>query len=64
MLEKVVDIEAKASLQPPSEIREIDSRYSKGYKLAKNDQDKTNQEHRNRNKNKSTQNPTSANNIS
>lgn len=33
MVEKVVDIEVKASVQPLLRIREIDSRCPKGYKL-------------------------------
>ncbi len=40
MGQKVVDIEAKASLQPPSGTREIDSRCPKRYKpLVKKDKD-------------------------
>ena len=34
MIEKIVNVEAKTGLQPSSETREIDSRYSKGYKLS------------------------------
>ncbi len=41
MVEKVVDVEIKVSLQLPSKTRKIDSRYPKGYKsLAKKDKDK------------------------
>lgn len=53
MVEKAVDIEAKTSLQPPFETKEIDSRCPKSYKLlVKKDKDKTHQEHRNGNKTK------------
>ena len=42
MVEKTVDVKAKASLQPPSGTRKIDSRYSKRYKLSvKKDKDNT-----------------------
>ena len=40
MIEKAVNIEAKASLQPPSETKKIDSKYPKRYKpLVKKDKD-------------------------
>ena len=44
---KAVDIEVKASLQPPFETRKIDFRYPKGYKpLVKKDNDDAYQEQR------------------
>ncbi len=53
MVEKAVDIEIKTSLKLPSEIRKINSRYSRGYKsLVKKDKDDNNWEHRDRNKDK------------
>ena len=33
MVEKTINTETKANLQPPSRTREIDSKYPKGYKL-------------------------------
>ena len=34
VIKKAVDTKIKANLQPPFKIREIDSKYSKGYKLS------------------------------
>lgn len=43
MVEKTINAETKASLQPPFGTREIDSRCPKGYKpLAKKNKDKAN----------------------
>ena len=43
MVEKAVNIEAKASLQPLSKIRKIDSKYPKDYRpLVKKNIDKAN----------------------
>ncbi len=53
VIEKVVNIEVKTSLQPLSKIREIDSEYSKGYKLTKKDKNKANWEYKYRDKAKS-----------
>ncbi len=46
-MEKAIDIELKASLQPLLDIRKVDSQYSKCYRLIKKDKDKnkTNWEH-------------------
>ncbi len=53
MVEKAVNVEAKASLQPPFWIKEIDSRWPKGYRSSvKKDKDNNNWEHRNEDKNK------------
>ncbi len=47
MVEKTVDVEVKAKLQPPSRTREIDFKCSRGYKsLVKKDKDDANREHR------------------
>lgn len=61
---KAVNIEVKASFQPSSRTKKINSRYLKSYKPVKKDNDKANQDYWDRNKNKSTQNPISANNTS
>ncbi len=46
MVEEVVNVEAKANFQPPSETREIDSKYPGGYKLSvQKDKDDANREH-------------------
>lgn len=45
MIEKTVDVKAKASFQPSSKTKKIDFKYPKGYKLAKKDKDKTNWDH-------------------
>ena len=46
IIEKVVNAQAKTSLQPPFGTKKIDFRYSKSCKLlAKKDKDKTNQEY-------------------
>ena len=46
MVKKTVDVKAKASLQPHSMIREIDSKYPKKHKpLVKIDKDDTYWEH-------------------
>lgn len=39
VIEKTVNIESKASFQPPSRIKKINFIYSKGYKIAKKDID-------------------------
>ncbi len=53
MVEKTVNAEAKASLQPPSGTRKIDSRCSKGYRpLVKKDKDNTYWEQRDETSNK------------
>lgn len=62
-MEKTVNIEAKTSLQLPSKIRKIDFKCLKGYKLAKKDMDKANQNDQDKDKNKSTQNSTPTNNA-
>ncbi len=47
MVEKAVDVKAKASLQPPSGTRKIDFRCPKGYKPSvKKDKDDANRKHR------------------
>lgn len=33
MVEKAVNVEVKVNLQPPSETKEIDSKYPRGYRL-------------------------------
>lgn len=51
MVEKAVNVEAKASLQPLFKTRKIYSRYLKGYRpLAKKNKDKANQKHWEENK--------------
>ncbi len=48
MVEKSVNIKAKAKLQSPSKAKEIDSRYPRGYRLlVKKDKDNANWEHQN-----------------
>ena len=63
MVEKAVNIQAKASLQPSSRTRKINSKCPKGYRLlAKNKEDEVSQEHQNRDKNKTkSYNPIFAN---
>ncbi len=65
VVEKAVNAEAKASLQPPSGTREIDSRCPKGFRPSvKKDKDEANREHRDRDKDKDKakpHNPSSAN---
>lgn len=52
VVEKVINVKVKASLQPPFKTKEIDSRYPKSYKpLAKKDKNEANQEHGDRDKN-------------
>ncbi len=47
MVEKALDVEVKANLQPPSGTREINSRCPRDYRLSiKKDKDNVNQEHR------------------
>ncbi len=47
VVEKAVDVKAKANLQPLSRTREIDFRYPRDYKLlVKKDKDDANREHR------------------
>ncbi len=62
-VEKVVDVEVKTSLQPPSGIREIDFRCPKSYRPSiKKNKNNTNWEHRDRDKDKAkSHNPFSAN---
>ena len=46
MIKKAGDVEAKANLQPPFYVREIDSKCSKGYRpLVKKDKEDANWEH-------------------
>ena len=46
MVEKAIDIKEKASLQPPSKIKEIDSKCPKDYKPSiKKDKDKVTQKY-------------------
>ncbi len=53
MVEKTVNIKVKASLQPPFGIREIDSRYLRGYmSLVKKDKDNANWEYQDKDKDK------------
>ncbi len=52
VVEKAVDAEAKASLQPPSETEEIDSRCPKGYRPTKKDE--SSRDHRDGDKAKSS----------
>lgn len=53
MVKKAINTKAKASLQPSSGTREINSRYPKKYKpLVKKDKNDANQEHRNEVSNK------------
>ena len=53
ILEKAVNVKAKASLQPLLGTRKIDSRYLKGYRpSAKKEKNKANQKHRDENNNK------------
>ena len=53
MVEKIINVEVKVSLKSSSEIRKIDSRCPKGYKLsAKKEKDKTSQKHQDRDKDK------------
>ncbi len=63
-MEKTVNKEIKASLQPPSRTKKIGSRYPNGYRLSKNDKIKAHQDYWNGDKNKSIQHPTLANNTS
>lgn len=43
IIEKAVNVEAKAAIQPPSKTKKIDSRYPKSYRLsAKKDKDENN----------------------
>ena len=53
IIEKAVNTEVKASLQPLFETKEINSKYSKGYKLsAKKKKDEASQEYQDGNKDK------------
>lgn len=63
VMEKTVDAESKASLQPLSGIREIDSRCSKSYRLSsKKEKDEVSREHRDEDKDKvKSHNPLSTN---
>ena len=45
VIEKTIDVEAKASLQLSSETREIDPKYPKNRPLVKKDKNKTYWEH-------------------
>lgn len=54
LIEKVINIKVKASLQPSYKIMEINFRYPNDYKpSAKKDKDKTNWNHQDRDKTKS-----------
>ena len=54
MVEKAVNVEIKANLELPSDIKEINFRHLKDYRpTTKKDKDKANWEHQNRNKAKS-----------
>ncbi len=53
VVKKVINVKVKASFQLPSGIREINSRYPKGYRLTKKNKDKANWEHQNGDKTKS-----------
>ena len=47
MVEKAGDVEAKANLQPPFYVREIDTKYPKGYRPSvKKDKKDANREYR------------------
>lgn len=63
MVKKAIDTEAKASLKPFFEIRKIDSRCLKNYRLLpKKKKDEASQEYRNKDKDKAkSHNPLSAN---
>lgn len=63
MIEKTINVKAKASLQPLSKIREISFKYLKSYRLVKKDKDKANWVlwNQDENKNKFTQNSTPIN---
>lgn len=53
MVEKAIDVEVRASLQPLSGTREVDFRCPKGYKpSAKKEKDEVNQKHWDANKDK------------
>ncbi len=56
MVEKVVNVEAKVSLQPLLKISEIDFNCLKGYTLTKKNKDETDWKHRDGDKAKSSQN--------
>ncbi len=63
MVEKIGDVEAKANLQPPFYVRDIDVRCPKGHRLsAKKDKEDTYQKLRNvaSNKNKVKSNPSAS----
>lgn len=53
-MKKAIDAKIKASLQLPSEIKNINFQYPKSYRPAKKNKDKANRDHEN--KIKSTQN--------
>lgn len=62
VIKNAIDVKAKTSLQLPSKIKKINFKYLRGYRLAKKDE--INRDYwKNRDKNKSTQNFTPANNI-
>lgn len=50
MIKKVINAKAKTSLQLPLEIRKIDSKCPKSYKLSKKTKNKANCDHGNKNK--------------
>lgn len=50
MVDKAINVKIKASFQPPLGIKKTDFRYLKGYKLAKKDKNKANQDYKNKNK--------------
>lgn len=61
VIEKAIDIKAKASFQLPLKIKKINSKYPKDYRPAK--KDKINWDHWDEDKNKSIQNPILTNNT-
>lgn len=61
MVKKAINIETKASLQLPSEIKKIESRCPKSYRSTKKNQNNANLEYWDRDKIKSTYNPSFAN---
>ena len=65
VIEKTVDVEAKASLQPLSRIKEINFRCLKGYRLlVKKEKDKASWKHQDENKDKAKSHNPSSTNIS
>ncbi len=60
-MNRMVNTEAKTRFKPTSGIKEIDSKYLKGYKLIKKDKNKINWEYQDDIKTKFTHNPSSTN---